>query len=153
LSRKDRELLEAVRSWRPSKELHPIAIAAYEVYARNGNSLPPSAVQALRSVLDECGDDLQSLAGAMEGLVRFMLHLGEELGDEENSERVAKLLGEHAGRFEPLWRRVAAALSNEGEDVQAMFFSPLSSDDAAKKSTPALGDRARPPHWVPEDQE
>ncbi len=167
MTAEDRKLLEAVRNWRPPTELHPIAMAAFGIYAEAGNDLPKSAIQELRTVLDEYGDDLEALAAAMEGMIRCMVYIGENLGDEENGEKIAKLLREYVVRFEPFWQRVAEALENEGHDVQAGFAELLGEQqDPAKRTAPMYGARApvgslrladiappppRPRPWTPEN--
>ena len=162
MSEEDRKLLEAVRNWRPPEKLHPIAMAAYGVYAEAGKDLPPKAVQELRMVLNEYGEDLIALAEAMEGMIRFMIYLGENLGDKKNSEKVAKLLREYADRFEPFWQRVAEALENEGEDVQSAFDELVGYSDPSRRNAPRYGEEApkgtvrladivppqRPPRWI-----
>lgn len=163
MSEEDRKLLEAVRNWRPPTELHPIAMASFGVYAEAGNDLTPKGLQELRNVLDEYGDDLEALAAAMEGMVRFMLYLGEHLGDKDNAEKVASLLRDYADRFEPFWQRVAEAMENEGEDVQASFAQLVGETDPANRTAPVFGADAppgtlrladiappsRPPQWTP----
>ncbi len=166
MSDEDKKLLEAVRNWRPPKELHPICMAAYGVYAEHDNALPPEAIRDLRRVLDGYGDDLEALAAAMEGMIRFMLYLGEILGDKENGEKVAKLLGEYADRFEPFWQRVAEALENQGGNVQEAFQQMIGDKDPARKTAPLYGQKPpagtvrladiapppRPPPWVPKNK-
>ncbi|MEM7674962.1 MAG: hypothetical protein AAF449_03060 [Myxococcota bacterium] len=144
MTAEDRKLLEAVRNWRPPKELHPIAMVSFGLYEDAGNTLTPATIQDLRKVLDEYGDDIEALAAAMEGMIRFMRYIGENLGDTENSEKVVKLLREYADRFEPFWQRVAQALENEGEDVQAAFSQMVGGEDPAKRTAPRFG--AKAPH-------
>ncbi|MEL7367612.1 MAG: hypothetical protein AAFN74_01775 [Myxococcota bacterium] len=143
MSSEDRKLLEAVRNWRPPQELHPIAMVAFGLYDEAGNKLPPATIKELRRVLDGYGEDLESLAAAMEGMTRFMLYIGDNLKDQESSDKVGKLLREYAERFEPFWRRVAQALENEGENVQAAFSELVGeTDDPAKKTAPKYGEKA-----------
>ena len=163
MAEEDRKLLEAVRNWRPPKELHPIAMVAFGVYDQAGSDLPPSALQDLRKVLEDYGNDLEALALAMEGMTRFMVYIGENLGDKDNAEKVAGLLREYAMKFEPFWRRVAEALAAEGEDVQGAFAELVGEQDSARRSAPLYGAKApegtvrladiapppRPPPWVP----
>lgn len=166
MSEEDRKLLQAVRDWRPPQQLHPICGAAYGLYAQHGNALPPEALQQIRNVLDDYGDDLEGLAAAMEGLVRVMLYLQEHLGDKENGDKLVKLLQQYAERFEPFWQRVAEALENEGEDVQEAFAAMVGDEDPSKKRAPVYGQKAppgtlrladiapppRPPPWVPKNK-
>ena len=167
MTAEDRKLLEAVRNWRPPKELHPIAAASLAVYEKANKKLPPPAMQELRALLDAYGEDLTELASAMEGMVRFMRHLGENLEDKESSDKVLKLLREYADRFEPFWQRVAEALKNEGEDVRAAFSDMLGGEDPATRTAPMYGQQkpdgavrlsdiappTRPPPWVPKKKD
>ena len=166
MTAEDRKLLEAVRNWRPPKELHPIAMAAFGIYEEAGQTLSPSGMKELRAVLDEYGEDLEALAAAMEGMIRCMIYIGEHLGDKENSEKIAKLLREYAERFEPFWQRVAEALRNEGSDVQEGFAELLGGQDPGTKTAPMYGAKApvgtlrlsdiapppRPPAWTPKNK-
>ena len=104
------------------------------LYEEAGRTLNAQGMQELRAVLDEYGEDLEALAAAMEGMIRCMIYIGEHLGDQENSEKIAKLLREYAERFEPFWQRVAEALRNEGQDVQEGFAALLGDQDPAKKT-------------------
>jgi hypothetical protein len=149
----DRELLAAVRDWRPSAELHPIAMTAFRLYQQHGGGLPPSAIQRLRVALDGHADDLGALARAMEGLIRFMLYVGEERGDRDSSQQVAELLREYSGRFEPLLRRVAAALGSEGASRQAGSPDDAGHGEATRAPPGTHGRGGRPPAWMPRDQE
>ena len=161
MSDEDRKLLEAVRNWRPPTTLHPIAVVAFTMYDNNGNAFPPKALADLDRVLDEYDDDLESLASAMEGLIRCMIYVGDHLGDKENAELLAKLLRKYAERFEPFWRRVAEALETEGHDLHKSLQQLLG--DQAQKKAPVYGEKPpegsvqlkdiapppRPPPWAP----
>lgn len=161
MSDEDRKLLEAVRNWRPPKELHPIAVVAYRMYDENENAFTPKAIADLDRVLDEYGEDMENLAMAMEGLIRCMVYVGENLGDKDNAEELAKLLRKYAERFEPFWRRVAEAMENEGHDLKSSFQQLLG--DGEEKKAPVYGEKApmgsvqlkdiapppRPPPWAP----
>ncbi len=167
MTAEDRKLLEAVRNWKPPKELHPIAPASFTIYEKAGNSLPPPAMEQLKSLLEAYAEDLGELAMAMEGMIRFMRYVGENLGDKESSEKVAKLLRAYADRFEPFWQRVAEAMKNEGEDVRAAFADMLGGQDEASKTAPMYGEQKpagtmklsdiapppRPPAWTPKKKD
>lgn len=147
MSKEDQELLRQVREWRPPKTLHPIAMTAWEVYERHTQDLPPPAIAELRAALDAYGDDLQGLAEASEGLIRFMLLLSDHLADEANSKKVLELLRDYAERFEPFWRKVAEALESEGgAKLDAFKGFTGSSDD---KSKVAKQDAKPPPGSIP----
>jgi hypothetical protein len=145
MSQEDEELLKAVREWRPSTTLHPIAVLAWTLYEKNEMSFPQSAVDELRSVLDSYGDDIAGLAAGIEGAVRFMLLL-DQRGDQESSKAVLTLLRSYAELFEPFWQRVAEALQNVGGDTKEAFekFS-----GEADPKLAAVIDQPPPPGTVP----
>ena len=164
MSEEDVKLLEAVRNWRPPEKLHPIAMTTWHLYEGNGDKLPPPALQQVRDVLDAYGDDLTGLAEAMEGLVRFMLYVGDELEDKETGKQVADLMREYIHLYEPFWERVGEALNNVGEELRGSFQNFMDQElgddrtapvygEAAPKGTVPLKDIApppgRPPPWAP----
>jgi hypothetical protein len=116
----DEQLLQAVKDWRPSTTLHPVAVLSWTLYEKNEKSFPPAAVEELKTILDSYGEDLAGLAAAIEGAVRFMV-LMDQRGDQETSKAVLTLLRTYASRFEPFWERVAQALQNVGVDTLEAF--------------------------------
>ena len=53
----DKKLLEAVRTWTPPEELHPMAVSAWMAYEAAGLTMSPEAIQFIREELDKYGDD------------------------------------------------------------------------------------------------
>jgi hypothetical protein len=159
----DLKLLDAVRNWRPPKKLHPMAMVAWKMYEEGGNTLSDESISKLREVLDAYGDDLKGLAEACEGLTRFVMYTSQNLGDEENADKVIKLLREYSHRYEPFWQRVGEALSNVGAKAVDNFRSFVGQNQPGEKSAPTLGEKApegsvplkdimpaaRPPPWAP----
>ncbi|MCC7383158.1 MAG: hypothetical protein IT384_15070 [Deltaproteobacteria bacterium] len=165
MAKEDLELLQAVRDWQPPTTLHPIARQAAQVYERNGNALPPSAVEEIRGFLNAFGkddQDLKGLAEAIEGLTRFMIVVTENLNDKESGAKVGALMREKLPLFEPFWERVGEALTNVSSEAKGSFLSFIDQERAAEKSAPVFGEAApqgsvplrnlappeRPPAWV-----
>jgi hypothetical protein len=145
MSNEDEDLLRAVREWRPSTTLHPVAVLCWTLYEKNEMSVPQSAVDHLKSVLDAYGEDLAGLAAAMEGAVRFMVLL-DQRGDQEGSKAVLTLLRSYADLFEPFWQRVGEALQNVGGETKAAFDK--FSGEIAPKAAAAI-DQPPPEGTVP----
>jgi hypothetical protein len=110
----DAELLRLVREWRPSTTLHPIAMQAWHIYQDAGRSLPDVSLQKIRAILDGYGGELLPLSAALEGLVRFSIHLSDDVGDTASADKVVVLMREYAPLFEPFFARVDQALNNAG---------------------------------------
>lgn len=139
----DSKLLEAVRNWRPSGQLHDIAKVAYELYARSGNKLTQEDADKLNGILEAYEDDLYGLAEAMEGLIRFYIYIDRPDRDPEGAKIVGKVLKEHGPKFEPFWQRVAEAMANVSEDQRMSFGEFLAQRTEDQKTAPQYG--AKPP--------
>ena len=159
MSREDVELLEAVRNWRPTTELHPIAMEAWDIYEGQGLKVTESGLGHLRARMDGMRGDLVELAQAMESLVRFTILITEKHDDKAGGEQVTELLREFAPLFEPFWQRVGEALTNVGADAREAF--ERFSGQVTEKTAAAVGQSrpvgalpvssfvtpARPPPW------
>lgn len=160
MSKEDAELLEAVKNWRPTTELHPIAMEAWDLYEAAEMKLKSDALGYLKSRLDAMKEDLAELAQAMESLVRFTILVTEKHADPETGELVTELLRGYAPLFEPFWQRVGQALDAVGADAREAFdrFSGQSTEkSAAVVGQPrpvgavpvsAIVTPARPPPWA-----
>lgn len=142
----DRKLLQAVREYLPPKELHPIAMTAWNLYEGNGNTFPPEAVGGVRAVLDGYRGDLKSLGEAIFGVARFMIYVTEDLGDAATGEKVADLLREYGSLYEPFWEKVGEAAANVGGEASSVFQT--FAGEEAKKAAPVFG-QAAPQGTVP----
>ncbi len=164
MSEEDEQLLEAVRTWRPPEKLHPMAMVVWGIYEEAGNTLSPPELQKVRDLFDAYGEDLVGLAEAMEGVVRFMLYVGDGLDDKESAKKIGDLLREYVHLYEPFWDRVAEALQNVGSDAQSAFGEFIDQEvEKKKKTAPVYGEAApagtvplrtltnpaRPPPWAP----
>lgn len=163
MSDEDAKLLQQVRDWQPPKQLHPMAMAAWHIYEANDNKLDASTLDDIRGLFDTYlkQDDLEGLARAMEGGVRFMLYIGDGLGDEASARQFGELLRSYMPHFEPFWRKVAEAMENVGA-AKSGAFSRFLDVDPAKTSAPKYGEKApdgtfqvknmmqpaRPPPWM-----
>lgn len=162
MSQEDVELLKAVREWKPPEELHPMAMTAWHFYEEAGNDLTPEVLSKLKEILDEYGDNLVGLAEAIEGLVRFMLYVGDNLDDKKNAQAVGDLMRSYMPLYEPFWERVGEALNNVSEEARGAFHTFLAGEHGAKKQAPTFGEKApdgtvplkdlapvgRPPPWA-----
>jgi hypothetical protein len=145
MTKEDEDLLKAVREWKPSTTLHPIAVVSWNLYEQNNMTFPPAAVADLKAMLDDYGDDVAGLAMAIEGATRFMLLL-DSRGDHESSKAILTLLRSYAQLFEPFWQAVATALQNVGGETKEAFDK--FSGEAAQKSA-AVIDQPPPEGTVP----
>ncbi len=146
MSREDVELLEAVKQWRPTTDLHPIAMEAWDIYEGQAMQVTPAALEHLRTRMNGMRDDLVELAQAMESLVRFTILITEKHNDKPGGEKVTELLREFAPLFEPFWQRVGEALSNVGADAREAF--ERFSGQASEKTAAAVG-QSRPEGAIP----
>lgn len=142
----DRKLLKAVREYLPPKELHPIATTAWSLYEAAQNQLTPEGVQSLRTVLDGYRHDLKQLGEAIFGLARFMMYVGDSLGDKGAAEKVANLMREYGHLYEPFWEKVGEAAANVGGEIAAQFQSFAGKEEP--KAAPVFG-AAAPAGSVP----
>jgi hypothetical protein len=139
MSEEDLKLLQAVRDWRPPQQLHPIAMVAWQLYEDGGFKLSDEALAKLRAILDDYGDDLKSLAEAIEGCTRFLILLSEHQKDQDAATKVAELLRSYMPRFEPFWAKVGEALANVGADQKGSFLSFVDQDRSSEKVAPVEG--------------
>lgn len=144
----DRQILELVRNWKPSEELHASARLAWILYEHGQKSVNDFMVEELHKVLSAYGDDLVGLARAMEGLIRFNVFLRTHEKDDPGADRVLGILQEFMPLFEPLWERVAEALQNVGESDRASFQHFMASEGGLARTAPPQ-DARRPEGTVP----
>ena len=141
----DEQLLQAIKDWRPSTKLHPLAVLCWMLYEKNEMSFPQSALDEVKATLDSYGDDIAGLAAAIEGATRFMLLL-DQRGDTESSKAVLTLLRSYSALFEPFWQKVAEALQNVGGETKEAF-GKFSGEAEAKVA--AVIDQPPPEGTVP----
>lgn len=148
MSEEDVKLLEAVRDWRPPEKLHPMAMVVWGIYEDAGNKMSPTELGRVRELFDAYGEDLTGLAEAMEGVVRFMLYVGDELKDKESAKAIGDLMREYMHLYEPFWQQVAEALQNVGSEARESFSEFLDPEDKGKKVAPTYGE-APPQGTIP----
>ena len=136
----DAQLLNAVRTWRPPEELHPMAILASALYHAAGGELTAEVNSMLKDALDEYGKDLIDLAMAMEGLVRFKIILEQKYDDEDGARQLVELMRSYMPLYEPFWRRVGEALRRANAHQQSTFLAFLDADNAPKAKAAKFGE-------------
>jgi hypothetical protein len=142
------ELLEAIKNYRPPKKLHPIAGRTYDLYDSAGFQLTDEALDEIRKVLEGYGDDLKALTDALCGLSAFVIYANEKLGDPVAAEKVALVMRECRGKYEPLSEGVTAALQDLVRKVRGLFDRFVDRDRAPDSKAPIYDDE-RPPNTVP----
>lgn len=138
----DAQLLNAVRSWRPPEEVHPIAGLASACYHGANGEVTAEVVELIKDSLDEYKADLIDLAMAMEGLVRFTILLEQKYDDKDGAQRLVALMRTYMPLYEPFWRRVSTALRRINTKQQSAFLAFLDMDMAPKAKAPKYGDKA-----------
>jgi hypothetical protein len=157
----DIQILTALRDYRPPQKLHKIAMFAWALYEDAERSLPPEAIDALRSDL-AAYQDLKDLTDALCGLSAFVIYVTEHLGDPETGEQVGELIKEMSPRYASLTDRVVFALENLSKKAKFAFDKFTAKDQAEEKRAPVHDENppegtfpaknlkpvAKPPPWA-----
>ena len=136
----DAQLLNAVRTWRPPDDLHPVALLASTLYHAAGDELTAEVHDLLKDTLDEYGSDLIDLAMAMEGLVRFTILLEQKYEDKAGAKQLVELMRSYMPLYEPFWRRVGDAMRRANTHQQSAFLAFLDADLAPKDKAAKFGE-------------
>ena len=100
------KLLEAVKSYERPKELHPIAVRAYDLYVAAGRRITDEVFGTLDSELAPLRstrrlDELRVLAEALYSLGVFIWFLNERADNEQAADRISDLASAEERALQP----------------------------------------------------
>lgn len=144
----DAELIEALKSYRPPKKLHPIAGKTLDLYLAGGNQLSEEAIADIRKDLQAYYGDLKAVTDALCGLGAFIMHATENLNDPKAAEQIADLMREARPQYEPLGHRLASLLQDVAKHATGVLDRFMDRDQTSKTRAPKY-DEAPPVGTIP----